>query len=356
MPEMDFLQSPRLQALQTQMESVQSEEDKHRFMITLVKAIIQTINAKTIDKIEGGVNVNNLDEVTASLRNELSNANKPITELLKKLNISTSDQTKVIQDIEEKAIKDFNEQFQTIIVKRVKDIVSVDNLEEITFPSEIKINNLEEVNLNLVELQDRISALKLDVNIEAPQVILQPTPVNIPAPILNVPALDLEPIISVIEDSLKKLRTNNVSNPLSVRLSDGANWIKEFLKIQKETSRAVTAFAGGANQIRLLDANNNIINPSSSDSPTTLLNNLVTVTTAGTRVQISGTSSTCKGITVKALAANTGTMYVGNSTVSATNGYPLTAAQAISFDISNLSTVYIDSSVNGEKVAYLAVN
>jgi len=85
-----------------------------------------------------------------------------------------------------------------------------------------------------------------------------------------------------------------------------------------------------------------------------VLNGKTTVTTAGTRVVLAA-STACTSVTIKALSANTGSIYVGNSTVAAANGFELIAGDSVSLDISNLNTVNIDSSVNGEGVTYLGV-
>lgn len=90
-------------------------------------------------------------------------------------------------------------------------------------------------------------------------------------------------------------------------------------------------------------------------APTTLLNGKTIVTTAGSRVALAP-STTCKSVTIKALATNTGTIYVGNSSVSSANGYQLAAGDTVSLDISNLNTVNLDASVSGEGVTYLGVN
>ena len=88
--------------------------------------------------------------------------------------------------------------------------------------------------------------------------------------------------------------------------------------------------------------------------PTAVGNNKKTVTTAGTRVTLAS-STTCKSVTIKALISNTGTIYVGDTTVSATNGFQLAAGDSVSLAIANLVTVNLDSSVNGEGVTYLYV-
>lgn len=94
---------------------------------------------------------------------------------------------------------------------------------------------------------------------------------------------------------------------------------------------------------------------SGPSTPTTVLNGKTIVTTAGTRVALAA-STTCVSVTVKALITNTGLIYVGNSTVSSSNGLQLSAGDTISLDIANLSTVNIDAAVSGEGVTYLGVN
>lgn len=88
--------------------------------------------------------------------------------------------------------------------------------------------------------------------------------------------------------------------------------------------------------------------------PTTIYNGKKTVTTAGTRVTLAS-SQAIKSVTIKALAANTGTIYVGDGSVSSTTGFQLAAGDSISMDIANLATVNLDASVSGEGVSYLAV-
>lgn len=89
--------------------------------------------------------------------------------------------------------------------------------------------------------------------------------------------------------------------------------------------------------------------------PTSLLNGHTIVTTAGTAVVLAS-STLCKSVTIKSLLANTGVIYVGVTGVSSSNGFELGAGDTISLDISNLNTIYINSSVSGEGVSYIGVN
>lgn len=92
----------------------------------------------------------------------------------------------------------------------------------------------------------------------------------------------------------------------------------------------------------------------SESVPTTVLNGRKVVTTAGTRVTLAS-STASKSVTIKALSTNTGIIYVGDASVSSTTGLQLLANETVSLDIANLSTVNLDSSINGEGVTYLAV-
>lgn len=88
----------------------------------------------------------------------------------------------------------------------------------------------------------------------------------------------------------------------------------------------------------------------------------VTVTTAGTRVQLSAVATRVTSVTIQALPANTGVIYVGDDSVDSTHTVAILAASqstVISGDLDGfgtqellLSDIYLDSSVSGEKIAF----
>ena len=91
-----------------------------------------------------------------------------------------------------------------------------------------------------------------------------------------------------------------------------------------------------------------------------------TVTTAGTRAQLSTTTNPVKRISFQARAGNTGRIFVGLVDVSATvNGWelpiPLTtrAKETLELDFGEgsvlLNLFYVDSTVNGEIIDWVAV-
>lgn len=88
------------------------------------------------------------------------------------------------------------------------------------------------------------------------------------------------------------------------------------------------------------------------------LSGLKTVTTAGTAVVL-GSVVINGPIIIKALTTNTGLMYVGNVSgdVASTNGLPLLPGDTVVFNqVGDLSSIWIDSAVNGEGVAWAALN
>ena len=56
----------------------------------------------------------------------------------------------------------------------------------------------------------------------------------------------------------------------------------------------------------------------------------VNLTSAGTAQRVSSSALNCQCLVINALAANTGVIYVGDSSVSATNGFPLQKGDTIS--------------------------
>ena len=89
--------------------------------------------------------------------------------------------------------------------------------------------------------------------------------------------------------------------------------------------------------------------------PNTIGDGSATVTTAGTRVQLTSTSTPCIYAIVVAKNANTGVIWVGGSTVADGRGRPLVSLQAERIDIDDLSNIYIDADADNQGVTYAYV-
>ena len=83
-----------------------------------------------------------------------------------------------------------------------------------------------------------------------------------------------------------------------------------------------------------------------------------TITAAGTAEAL-GSGQVAGPLMVKALAANTGKIYIGNDgagDVASTNGLELSAGEPVVFQfVGQLSAIMVDSSVNGEGVTWLCL-
>lgn len=80
------------------------------------------------------------------------------------------------------------------------------------------------------------------------------------------------------------------------------------------------------------------------------------VATAGTAERLAS-ATRCRSVAITAETDNTGVVVVGGSTVVAAlatrRGVPLEAGQSVSFDVNDLSSVWLDVTVNGEGVSFL---
>ncbi len=88
---------------------------------------------------------------------------------------------------------------------------------------------------------------------------------------------------------------------------------------------------------------------------TGMADGVTTVATAGTDVTLLATTP-CKSVVIQAQTDNTGLIAVGATGVDATvatgTGIILNPGDTISFEIDNLGTIFIDSTVSGEGVRY----
>lgn len=76
------------------------------------------------------------------------------------------------------------------------------------------------------------------------------------------------------------------------------------------------------------------------------------VATPGTQVALA-TSTACRRVTIQAKIANTGYIYVGDSSVSSSNGIALSAGNSITLNVNGLDIIYIDADTGGEGITFL---
>lgn len=144
-----------------------------------------------------------------------------------------------------------------------------------------------------------------------------------------------------------------MSDNILLNLGSGGKTVKTLDIGGFQHEQVLMEFSDGIGGATLVSATNPL--PTTESPATTIYNGQKTVTTAGTQVVLAA-SQAVKSVTVKALSTNTGLIFVGATGVSSSNGYVLSARESISLDISNLATVFINSSLDGEGVSYLGIN
>ncbi len=90
------------------------------------------------------------------------------------------------------------------------------------------------------------------------------------------------------------------------------------------------------------------------DPPATVFHGQKNVTLAGTEETLAASQALTQGVLVKAKLANTGNVYVGKNPVTSGTGFELDAGESVFVSVADITTVWIDVSVSGEGVSYLA--
>jgi hypothetical protein len=232
----------------------QNKEHELAVIRSFVSSIIEQLQDLSINRIEQGVDVNNLDEVTSALRSE-------VKLLSSQLAVLVGEVRKLDRD-------------KTFSISNLKDIplqreVSVLNLSDIKMPDSVSISNLSEIRSAISSLADEIKRIKIEspvvnvpkVSIPAPVVTVQPTPVNI-----TENNIDISPVIDAVNTGLERLKENSETNPIAVRLTDGSKWISHIVNgMQRGYREAVAGIAGIVN---LRNSDGITINPATTSDVT----------------------------------------------------------------------------------------
>lgn len=85
------------------------------------------------------------------------------------------------------------------------------------------------------------------------------------------------------------------------------------------------------------------------------------VAAAATAERLAASATKCKSVTITAKMTNTGVICVGGSTVVAASGanrtgIPLNPGDSVTLDIDDLYKVFVDATVSGEGVTFVALN
>lgn len=88
--------------------------------------------------------------------------------------------------------------------------------------------------------------------------------------------------------------------------------------------------------------------------PTAIYSGVKAVAAAGTDEVLASSQALKSGVIIKAHSTNTGTIYVGPEGVTAATGFRLSAGESVFVEVDNLADVWLDCSVSGEGVSFIA--
>lgn len=161
-----------------------------------------------------------------------------------------------------------------------------------------------------------------------------------------------------IDSKITACDTGSIAGTVTANLSATDNAVLDTIDavldtIKTDTAAIVTDAAAIEVLLGTIDADTGNI-ATATATPSSIGNGAKDVTTAGTAEALAG-STACKKVIICAKDSNTGKIYYGGASVSATSGAFIYPGASVEIDISNLSAVYIDSAVNGEGVQYTYV-
>lgn len=356
---------------------------KEYSQIALTAEIIRAIKQSStdlVDEVIGGITVNNFDEVSASIHNQGTKSTKAIVSALHELGVSKAKSDQIVKELIKSLSSGLKEQLKAIQGLKT-DTVAVSNLSDIPKTEEVRVSNLSEVklDLDLSALVDRIATV---IKVDVPQPVVNVASPNVS---IDIPTGDIEqdfllPILASLQKGLQNIRRNKPEAPLYVQMNDLGLLVEKLEEIREANRNVMLGFPGSIRVSNLSEIDINIpesvvvsgtveissgtiavssgtVSVSSGSitetAPTVIGDGSQTVTTSGTRVQLSTTTSIAtKYVIITANEANTGRIWVGGVTVAAGRGRPLVALQSEKIDIDSLSKIYIDSTVSGEGVTF----
>lgn len=214
---------------------MQTEQINQEVLVILLKRIIELLDRR--DEPSESLRA---DEVRAALRNELAGVIKAVKSI-----------PEVDNSLLLKEIKSLKEAINAIEINPNINVAGAD----VTIP-EIKLPQINIPEFNIPTPQ--VNYTPPDIRIDAPIV-------NVPAPIVNVPEIEIDNVIKELRIGLDKLRTNNKSRPLAVRLTDGSDWIKEL----KKQNSQITQFLSDVSYIK--DSSGKTVNPATAEGQAFML-------------------------------------------------------------------------------------
>ena len=304
---------------------LKSTQDLHSNLVNLIK------------RLETLIDKNDTPAFTSSVQDGVADIVETLSTYLEKSDYSKGELSSIKQAIETLDIK-----FPTAELLDIKKAVEALRFES---KDKVSVSNLGEITRSVNDLKPFLANLERAIEDSKSEVA-------------GTFTLD--------DESKKFIRflqflDTDAKNPLAVRLSDG----KEFYKAVGSMNDGIRAMTGSSGN-NFLDSNGSPTKANldssgnlkvSSSGAGTIVSGTKTVTTAGTPVQISATSTPCKNVIISGDIIVGIPCVVGDSgvvaNVSGQKGIVIIPGNdPVNIPVSNLNLLYVDAQSNGGKIAY----
>lgn len=254
--ELDLLHKPNIQSRIQQIKQSQTEQAQMQAILALFDEI-RMASKNIVDGISSGIEVTNIDEITTSLHNELGKNTRLLLTALKDVGLSNDKQLAVLSKISAEFQSSLKEEIGKLFNQKPIDKVTILNPQDFPKTEEVSITNISEILDGLIRLEQciensrNITVPAPLVNVEAPNIVVQPTPV-----IVDQPDIDIESLLKSLSINLRKLRDNNKSNPMFVRMTD---LDKVLLKLDDVISASKNVMLGFPGAMRIQNATGGMV-------------------------------------------------------------------------------------------------
>lgn len=239
---------------------------------------------------------------------------------------------------------------------------------------------LENIAANARLTKEEMLQVVQQIKVEAPKVDIAPSRIQVAAPVIppiEVPKIEFpkQELVKTITAAIKQIKfpKPEVKMPEMPKEMKVAQFEKLLKGIEKIANARLTFSFDKINRdnplpVILTDEQGVFYKAimqaaisagggrAKSDASKSVASGTLTIAAAGTAQQITSHSTACRRVWIQGMDTNTGIIAVGGLDVSATSGSlkgkMFYAGQGDWFNVADVALLYIDASVNGEKITY----
>jgi hypothetical protein len=228
------LREAKMKDVLSKLKTASTDAVKLSIIRQAIHEVRDALSKVVISKVEGKVSLADMEKIQGFVETELKRVFSPVLSLLKELKVSNQQMETIRSELDSKINSAFTSSFETMLIPKPQHSFRVENLHEIAYPDVMRIGNLGELQTYFDSL-GRVIKDNFNIEIPAPKVTIQAPAQK--APIVKVDPPDLSELLKALKP-LDRI-TGNAKKPISVRLSDGQNWISQIVRVLNKQAKQV---------------------------------------------------------------------------------------------------------------------